>query len=239
LLFGNVCGWIGLIPVNHWRYLLIGEIMKVYLSKYRNHWISPYTILEKVFFWRKINYSEPKIERLHDIMYPFAERWMKLLDVIHPQITYVNIDKYDTWSADHTLALIILPLLKKIKEFKHGAPFVDDEDVPEELKSTSAPPKKNEWDTDDNFFKRWDYVLDEMIQAFECLINDKWTEQYSTGECDYQHVKDNHEVFGTVHRMVEGPNHTRKTDYVALAAHELRNKNGLRLFGKYFHALWD
>ncbi len=27
--------------------------MKVYISKYRNHWISPYTILEKVCFWEK------------------------------------------------------------------------------------------------------------------------------------------------------------------------------------------
>ena len=32
-----------------------------------------------------------------------------------------------------------------------------DEDVPEELKSTSAP--ENEWDTDDNHFKRWEDVV--------------------------------------------------------------------------------
>jgi hypothetical protein len=58
-------------------------------------------------------------------------------------------------------------MLKQLKETKHGAPFVDDEDVPEELKSTSAPPKKDDWDVDDNHFKRWDYVMDEMIYAFE------------------------------------------------------------------------
>ena len=51
---------------------------------------------------------------------------------------------------DHTLAMIIVPMLKQLKETKHGAPFVDDEDVPEELKSTSAPAKENDWDTDDN-----------------------------------------------------------------------------------------
>jgi len=161
------------------------------------------------------------------------------LNLIHPRIVYVKIDKFDVWDMDTTLAHIILPMLKQLNKVKHGAPNVDDEDVPEELKSTSATPKEDVWDTDANHFKRWDYVLGEMIQAFECLINDKWTEQYSTGKCDYQNVKDNHEVFGTVYRMVEGPNHTRKTDYVALAAHELRNQNGFKLFGKYFNALWD
>ena len=237
MLFGNVFG--GARSHHYYRHHLpIGTAMKVYLSQYRNHWISPYTILEKVFFWRKIDYFEPKIDRLHELMYPFCEGWKKVLDFLHPQITYVKIDKFDTWSADHTLAHIILPMLKQLQEHKHGAPFVDDEDVPEELKSTSAPPKENEWDTDDNHFKRWDYVLDEMIQAFECLVNEKWAEQYSTGECDYQTVAEENK-FGKVYRLVEGPNHTRETDYVALAAHELRNKNGFRLFGKYFNALWD
>jgi hypothetical protein len=79
----------------------------------------------------------------------------------------VHIDGYDVWSMDYTLALIIAPMLRKLKEDKQGAPFVDDEDVPEELKSTNCPPKENEWDTDDNFFKRWDYILDEMIFSFE------------------------------------------------------------------------
>ena len=27
--------------------------MKVYISNYRDHWLSPYTIIEKVLFWRK------------------------------------------------------------------------------------------------------------------------------------------------------------------------------------------
>jgi hypothetical protein len=87
------------------------------------------------------------------------------------QVIEVHIDKYDTWSMDHTLAPIILPMLKQLQETKHGAPLVDDEDVPEELKSTSAPTKENDWDTDDNWHKRWDWVLDEMIYAFDCKAN--------------------------------------------------------------------
>jgi hypothetical protein len=73
---------------------------------------------------------------------------------------------------DHTLADIILPMLKKLQETKHGAPDVDDEDVPEELKSTSSPPKENVWEVDPNHFKRWDWVMDEMIWSFEYKLKD-------------------------------------------------------------------
>lgn len=83
----------------------------------------------------------------------------------------VHIDKWDTWSMDHTLAPIILPMLKQLKETKHGSPDVDDNDVPEELRSTSAPPKEKDWDIDDNWHKRWDWVMDEMIYAFDCKAN--------------------------------------------------------------------
>lgn len=84
----------------------------------------------------------------------------------------IRIDEYDTWSADHTLALVIHPLLLKLKDDKKGAPWVDDKDVPEEIRSTSAKPKENEWDTDNFFFERWNWVLDEMIWAFAQVIAD-------------------------------------------------------------------
>ena len=40
----------------------------------------------------------------------------------------VRIDKFDTWSLDHTLANIILPALLQLKATKHGIPheFVAD-----------------------------------------------------------------------------------------------------------------
>ena len=185
--------------------------MKIYKSNYRNHWLSPYTILEKIFFWREIDYHEPIIEKLSDILNPFCIVWQKFLDVVHPKINYVKIDKYDTWSMDHTLADIILPMLKQLNAEKHGSPFVDDEDVPDELKSTSAPPKKNEWDTDDNHFKRWDWVMDEMIFAFESKTRD-WDEAYYRGDV---------------------------VDWDGMRAHQKRITNGYRLFGKYYEGLWD
>tara|TARA_B110000971_G_scaffold190571_1_gene201685 strand:- start:829 stop:1218 length:390 start_codon:yes stop_codon:yes gene_type:complete len=94
----------------------------------------------------------------------------------------VQIDKQDTWGMDYTLAHVILPMLIQLKETKHGSPFTEDSDVPEELRSTSAEPKENKWDTDSNFHARWDWIMDEMIWAFtekcedDWLIRDDWEE---------------------------------------------------------------
>ena len=219
--------------------------MKIYISNYRNHWVSPYTILEKVFFWREIDYDEPIVDKLSDILHPFCTAWMKFLDFVHPQINYVKIDRWDTWSMDHTLGHIILPMLKQLQASKHGSPFVDDEDVPDELKSTSAPPKENDYDTDDNHFKRWDWVLDEMIFAFHSTIDDSWQEQFRSGEINMLHVpvdKDGNEVPKSEAKFFEmrpGPNHTYECDYEGMKKFEERITNGYRLFGKYYRGLWD
>lgn len=219
--------------------------MKIYFSKYRNHWLSPYTILEKVIFWREIDYDEPMIEKWSDRLLPFCQAWQKFLDFVHPEIKFVKIDRYDTWNMDHTLGLIALPMLKQLKKHKHGSPAVDDEDVPEELRSTSAPAKENEWDTDENWFKRWDWVLDEMIFAFEHKINRDWEDAYRKGEHDMQWVPvdaDGNEVPKGDHKyfqMKRGPNDTYECDYDGMKLVEDRIQNGFRLFGKYYQGLWD
>ena len=170
--------------------------MKVYISNYRHHWISPYTILKTVCFWEKdddVFYDHEETGKGRYVKWvnflnPICQAIQKVWDFVHPKITYVKIDRWDTWSMDHTLADIILPMLKQLQETKHGSPFVDDEDVPEELKSTSAPPKKEEYDTDDNHFKRWDWVLDEMIFAFECKVDDSWEEAFRSGKIDHKTI---------------------------------------------------
>jgi hypothetical protein len=202
--------------------------VKVYLSKYRYHWISPYTILEKVFFWREIDYDEPIIDKWSDRLEPVCQGIQKVLDFIHPKINYVKIDKWDTWSMDYTLSHIIVPMLKQLKETKHGAPFVDDEDVPEELKSTSAPPKENDYDTDENHFKRWDWALNEMIWAFEQNLDTNSEEKFF----DHAEWDEKEKDFGkNLHKI--------KIDQPGLKAHQDRKANGFRLFGKYYQGLWD
>jgi hypothetical protein len=218
--------------------------MKVYINGYKDHWLSPYTIMEKVLFWKK--WTDPEFDLYDDKNNHYTD-WLvkpmtlvqKFLDIVDPKINYVKIDKYDTWSMDHTLSLIILPMLKQLKATKHGAPNVDDEDVPEELKSTSAPAKENEYDVDDNHFKRWDWILDEMIWAHEQKNKDDWSDQFYTGVADYIHVEEQHEKHGKVYRMEHGPNHTQKVDWDGMKAHQDRIRNGMRLFGKYYEGLWD
>lgn len=126
----------------------------------------------------------------------------------------VTIHDYDTWSMDHTLALIALPMLKQLKESKHGVPYMDYEDMPEHLQYIEKQysqtyelfPEDDMWDPE---FERqqqvWEWMLDEMIWAMDQLANedevdpDVW---YSRPFND-------------------------------------RMSNALRLFGKYYRSLWD
>lgn len=215
--------------------------MKVYISNYRDHWISPYTILEKIFFWREIDYDEPIIEKWSDRLMPLSVTYQKIMDFIHPRINYVKIDKWDTWSMDHTLGFIVLPMLKQLKEKTHGAPYVDDADVPDELKSTNAEPKENEWDTDSNHFKRWYWALDEMIFAFQSKQDESWQDAFRSGEIDIKSVPCEWDENGKpkLYKMERGPNDTYKCDYEGMKVVEERIQNGFRLFGKYYSSLWD
>ena len=220
--------------------------MKIYLSNYRDHWLSPYTILEKIFFWREIDYDEPIIEKLSNILNPFSVAWQKFLDFVHPRISYVKIDYYDTWSMDSTLAPIILPMLKQLRDTKHGSPQVDPDDLPEYMRTTTT----EDWDSQSVFdfyneeqpdgydvHKKWDWVLNEMIFAFEHLVDDDWENEYSSGVMDHIFVPcpDNPKLS----TMENGPNHTYVCDYDGIQKVNERIGNGLRMFGKYFRHLWD
>ena len=139
----------------------------------------------------------------------------------------VRIDKWDTWSMDHTLAPIILPMLVQLKETKHGAPWVDMEDVPKELRTTKAQQNKyaKGGDVDPKHFDRWDWVMDEMIWAFEQKCRDDWMEDYY-GEW----VEDTTEPLGGTYINYDDEGRQK---------HQERMTNGFRLFGKYFENLWD
>jgi len=220
--------------------------MKIYLSNYRYHWISPYTILEHIFFWTdwsKCGRNKGVIEDKDYVDHPeWVERWANritpistairvVLDFIHPPIKYVKIDRWDTWSMDHTLAYIILPMLKQLDKEKHGAPYTEDDDVPEYLRSHMAQPKENEWDTDSLHFMRWDWILAEMIWAFEQELKDDDEHQFfddsECGDEKFPWDKDGQYLSKI------------KVDNEGLEAHQKRKANGFKLFGKYYQNLWD
>lgn len=128
----------------------------------------------------------------------------------------VHIHDYDTWSMDHTLALIALPMLKQLKESKHGAPYVDYEDMPPHLQykarqydGRAIKDMFNGWDDFDHEFdhqvKVWDWIMDEMIWVMDQLVNEDEVDP------DVWYSKEFND----------------------------RMHNGLRLFGKYYRSLWD
>jgi hypothetical protein len=225
--------------------------MRVYINNYRNNWVSPYTIMKPVAavircFRPKFDLYEDGNEKWTDWLTRPCRVLQSVLDVVRPKINYVKIDRWDTWNMDHTVALIVLPMLKQLQATKHGAPCVDDNDVPEHLRSTAAPPKEYDWDTDDNHFLRWDWVLDEMIFAFECELDDSWEEAFRTGEIDWMWTKSDETYTNPetgkeeqLSQMVKGPNHTYECDYEGMKVVQARIQNGFRLFGTYYRHLWD
>lgn len=125
----------------------------------------------------------------------------------------IKIDDQDLWSMDYTLALIILPMLKRLKETKHGSPFVDFADVPENLRPKEDPSDENNY-LDATIHDRWNYVIDEIIWSFEQIVDQDSDLKFYNEE-------------------------TNKMDHDARRAWQERKTKGLILFGKYYEAFWD
>jgi len=216
--------------------------MKVRIGPFLKYW-GPYQIADLLCFWVPLQKDELGILEKPDWVHAFGEKladsrlgdWCNWIHERRERKIKIRIDPYDIWSMDHTLSIIILPLLKQLKERKVGAPFVNDEDVPEELRSTNTSALKNKWDTDDNFFKRWEWILDEMIWAFEQNTidwEDQFWEKYPELD-DKKYPEDEGKKSKPVRWIEEG-----KHDEKGIRAHQERMANGFLLFGKYFHSLW-
>lgn len=236
--------------------------MKVKIGKYVD-WFGPYQLAEKLMFWVPEEKDEYGFSHTADRVHKFGEwlahgniepedkvgdrskwgrdretTWLyKFLTWVHSkreQTVKVHIDKWDTWSMDHTLGYIILPMLKQLKETKHGAPYVDMDDRPENLQCYKEP---EDHDTDKFHFEAWNWVLDEMIFAFECKSGsmEDWEEQFHTGEFDFEWVK----LEDGNYQMVKGENDTSNYDIEGRKKFQKRISNGFRLFGKYYEGLWD
>jgi hypothetical protein len=147
--------------------------MKVYIGPYRRRW---YSHIHYDYMNKKYNHdwtdSTTTFEHLLEKYENFLD-WIynntinRVFDLFKEQKIKIRIDDYDVWSMDDTLALIISPMLKKLKEHKHGSAYVDNEDVSPELQYTPDPGNPDNPDHDNLIEKRWDYVLGEMIWAFE------------------------------------------------------------------------
>lgn len=224
--------------------------MRVKIGPYVN-WIGPYQIADALCFWVPENRDEygvkTKPEWVHDFGCWLSEdaqggdslltRFCQWVQDHRKRHIYVKVDNYDVWSADHTISLITLPLLQKLKHVKHGAPCVDDSDVPAGLglRSTEAPPKENEWDVDANHFDRWEWVLDEMIWAHRQNVEDNPDE----ASCWKHDLPDPNWPFPSEATGMEAAMGRIDCDWDKLKEFQARKQNGFRLFGKYYQALWD
>ena len=229
--------------------------MKVYIGPYTSDLIPVYQWERSYEMWRSGKfYLEEEdykwydkivmrcLEKLRDLVSPI-NRWSNS----RKRNVKVRIDNYDVWGADHTLAMIIAPTLKKLKANKQGAPLVEDEDVPEELRLKLTQQQKDDWDdkVDANHNARWEWVLDEMIWAFEQHADP------DDGEDQYHHNNDQLELVFTP--LADNPKLSSLTmnyqkdpskpaywvDEEGKKKHYARKANGVRLFAKYYEGLWD
>ena len=199
--------------------------MKVYIGPYIK-WIGPYQIAEWVPFLNE--------DQKHNLGKWLASTWVNgLCEWIYEKRQRkikVRIDDYDTWSMDHTLAHIILPMLKQLKATKHGSPFVDDEDVPEHMRHSGDTQGHDNW-----IHYKWDWVLNEIIWAFEMELDDDWEDQFHHGSPKYNWDPLGDEEFQEMKQL----NPDYRVDYDKIKEYNDRIQNGFRLFGKYYQGLWD
>lgn len=202
--------------------------MKVFIGPYHN-WVGPYQIAEALCFWTKRDQFNRKPPWVHNFGTWLAtnkdgtDSWLsKFCQWVHSKKkrkVKIKLHPYDTWNMDSTLALIILPMLKQLKESKHGIGNIDPEDCPPELGVGFNREDHETWYSPE----RWNWFIDELIWTFSQFDPEFDEEEKYFTESDSP--SDSFDRF--------------KIDTEGLNAHNKRIDNGLRLFGKYYRTLWD
>lgn len=135
----------------------------------------------------------------------------------------VHIDEWDTWSMDCTLAYIIVPMLKQLKETQHGVPardFGETDDNGDYVDIKEAE-------------KNWNATIDKMIWSFNELIEEKPNEP----EPIYKDPEP--EADACITEWI-GREILNWDEYVEQRKeYEERLQEGFNLFGKYYRSLWD
>jgi hypothetical protein len=229
--------------------------MKVYIGGYPNTWWScqihhDYMNKKYNYEWKESNTKfEKLLEKCEDaIQWTFNNTINHIVKHRERKIS-VRIDREDTWGMDHTLAYIILPMLKQLKGNKHGSPYIDVEDIPENMrlseretavfdhgyydKTLNATEEEIEA-ASVKFHAQWVWVMDQMIWSFEQELDEEndhknYYDPYEPGE-----IVEDDSLFGKDFRMKMGKFNTEKHK-----AYQARKQLGFTLFGKYYQSLWD
>jgi hypothetical protein len=142
----------------------------------------------------------------------------------------IEIDNYDLYNLDGTLAKIIYPALLKFRDNVNAYHIVDKEDLPDEIAMVDS-------DEEEASLNNWCWVLDQMIYSFEKIASDSpWEDQfYNTDKLSPEELAELESdlAFSSWSTFNKIP-----IDFDGIRETEDKIKNGLRLFGKYFQALW-
>ena len=212
--------------------------MKVKMGK-PHEWIGPYQIANWLQY---VGVSEDRCHQIGKWLSNDHKSWLeKACTWIHnkkPNRIKVHVDRWDTWGMDSTLAYIILPMLKQLRDTKHGSPG----SMPAfEQTSNSAQLCFDFYEEGDEAaweagHQQWKEILDEMIWGFE-QINSDWEDQYWRvhPELDLDdYPEDEGKDSIPVRWKVEGD-----CDYEGMRKHGERIQAAMELFGRYYLNLWD
>jgi len=185
--------------------------MRVRLNKTHNYeWNFAYSSDCSEWKW--------KIQSLVDCTYNKFINWLPLLK------DKIVLDPADSWSADYSLAKIIVPLVQQLKSNQHGYGQVSDEDVPEELRT----------DNSDYSEAKYNWMIDEIIWSMD---------QIARNEPDSPELPDDIcSVFDDSYIEERNTPEYKKLikEWSAeVTRYESRLDNGCKLFGLYFRSLWD
>lgn len=129
--------------------------MKVRISKFKHNYTMPG--IAKLFKYTGLPDEKVEAVYLHLKHSNIARKALRFINRVRKNRKIsVKVERYDVWAATETIALVVVPILEKLKEAKNGVPIVDDEDVPDHLTRLT---------------ERWDWILNEMIWAFQSFID--------------------------------------------------------------------
>lgn len=156
----------------------------------------------------------------------------------------IRIDPWDTWNMAETLGDIILPMLKQLRETKHGSPsgmsaFGEESNVHWPQMCFDFY-KEDDKLANEKGHEQWVEILNKMIWAFEQVVDTDRDSKFHTGNHDiYLDPIKNDEDKIISYEMKQGPEDTSKFDAKAYREYYDKINEGLALFGKYYMNLWD
>lgn len=211
------------------------------------NWFGPYHLLdplEKLLM--KLGKTEDEAyEVITKIVDFIPNKPFQMVDAFRRALPWnkevVKIHAWDTWSMDHTLAKIVVPMLKQLKETKHGIPCefaeVGGEDY---IRQMSFGFYSEEVGSlfENHAERRWNEVLDKMIWSFEQIIldetNDVYWEPYWEDMDPSEEVPEN-----SVYNQLKMEHPRKKINNQKYDEYYKKLQEGYELFGKYYRNLWD